>query len=54
MLRVIETGIAGSGVGICADAGDGEMDGWMEMWKRPAHRGFDPSVIAAPENSQAP
>lgn len=30
MLRVIETGIAGSGVGICADAGDGEMDGWMD------------------------
>lgn len=31
MLRVIETGIAGSGVGMSgADAGDGEMDGWMD------------------------
>ncbi|KAF6735157.1 hypothetical protein FQA47_012179 [Oryzias melastigma] len=25
----------------------------MERWKRPAHRGFDPSVIAAPGNSRA-
>lgn len=31
----------------------GWRDGWaggmeMERWTRPAHRGFDPSVIAAP------
>lgn len=28
-----------------------EGGGGVERWKRPAHQGFDPSVIAAPENS---